>query len=55
MIVIAHRLSTIINCDRIVVLKDGVIGEMGSHSELLSKNGLYKNLVQKQLSGFSKE
>jgi ATP-binding cassette subfamily B protein len=40
-IFIAHRLSTIRNCDRIIVLDHGVIQEMGTHSELISRKGLY--------------
>jgi subfamily B ATP-binding cassette protein MsbA len=47
-IVIAHRLSTIQNADNIVVLQKGVIVEQGSHTELLSTNGVYKKLVDMQ-------
>ena len=47
-IVIAHRLSTIENADRILVLDHGEIVEAGSHSELISKNGQYAKLYQKQ-------
>lgn len=47
-IVIAHRLSTIQNANTIVVLQKGEIVEQGSHSELLTKNGAYKKLVQMQ-------
>ena len=54
MIVVAHRLSTIRNCDRIVVLRDGEIVEEGSHEILLNKGGIYKNLVEKQLSHLEK-
>ena len=45
-LIIAHRLSTIINADRIVVLHDGEIAEMGKHEELLAKNGIYKKLYE---------
>lgn len=41
-IAIAHRLSTIQNADCIVVLKDGQIAEQGTHTELMSRNGLYR-------------
>ncbi|BGP31976.1 hypothetical protein JCM10296v2_003755 [Rhodotorula toruloides] len=47
-IAIAHRLSTIQNADCIFVLKDGVIAERGTHDELLSKRGLYYELVAQQ-------
>ncbi len=47
-LVIAHRLSTIERADRIVVLVDGRIVEMGSHQELLAKNGVYANLYHLQ-------
>lgn len=54
MIVVAHRLSTIKNCDRIVVLKNGEIMEEGTHESLLREEGIYKNLVDKQLSHYTK-
>lgn len=46
--VIAHRLSTIEKADRIVVLKDGRIAEIGTHTELLARNGIYTYLHQVQ-------
>jgi ATP-binding cassette subfamily B (MDR/TAP) protein 1 len=48
-IVIAHRLSTIKNSDVIVAMKSGEIVEMGTHDELINKQGLYFKLAQKQL------
>jgi ABC-type multidrug transport system fused ATPase/permease subunit len=47
-IIIAHRLSTIQNCDKIIVMHKGEIKEMGTHQELLSKEGLYYKLYQLQ-------
>lgn len=48
-IVIAHRLSTVQNADVIVAIKDGVVLEQGTHSELLAKGGLYASLVERQV------
>ncbi len=47
-LVIAHRLSTIKDANKIVVLDEGGIAEMGSHDELVAKNGLYKRLYELQ-------
>ena len=44
--VIAHRLSTITSADRIVVIEGGKIAEMGTHTELLAKQGLYFELYK---------
>ncbi|MFN8671405.1 MAG: ABC transporter ATP-binding protein [Candidatus Sericytochromatia bacterium] len=44
-IVIAHRLSTIRNADKILVLKNGELLELGNHQELIDKKGFYQNLV----------
>lgn len=49
-IVIAHRLSTIINSDRIFVIQKGALAEVGSHSELLNKKGLYYQLYTTQFA-----
>lgn len=49
-LVIAHRLSTIENADEIIVLEQGEIKEKGTHSELLAKNGAYKQLHSLQFS-----
>jgi ATP-binding cassette, subfamily B, bacterial len=49
-IVIAHRLSTIKKVDRIFVIKEGCLAEMGSHAELTNvNNGIYNNLLKLQL------
>ncbi|MDD4074772.1 MAG: ABC transporter ATP-binding protein [Eubacteriales bacterium] len=47
-LVIAHRLSTILAANRILVLKDGVIAEEGTHDELLERNGVYRELYETQ-------
>lgn len=52
-LIIAHRLSTIRDADKIVVLKDGVIAEEGSHEELLAKKGEYEKLYQNQFAGIA--
>ena len=48
--VIAHRLSTIVRADKIVVMENGEIKEMGTHSELIAMNGIYKNLYDIQFN-----
>jgi ATP-binding cassette, subfamily B, bacterial len=49
-LVIAHRLSTILAADKILVLEQGRLVEEGSHSELLSQEGLYADLYETQFS-----
>ena len=47
-LVIAHRMRTVENADQILVLKDGVVAEKGTHAELMKKNELYAHLVKLQ-------
>lgn len=47
-LVVAHRLSTVTNADKIVVIENGQISEVGTHTELMKRNGAYKNLYDIQ-------
>jgi ATP-binding cassette, subfamily B, bacterial len=49
--IIAHRLSTVVNANRIVVLKEGKIAEIGSHATLMREGGYYASLVRRQQRG----
>jgi ATP-binding cassette subfamily B protein len=47
--VVAHRLATVVNVDRIIVMKNGRIHEMGNHAELMAAAGYYASLVRQHL------
>ncbi len=53
-IIIAHRLSTIMKADKIVVMKQGKILQMGTHEDLIKKQGQYRNLWNLQKGGYIK-
>lgn len=48
--IIAHRMRTVANADKIVVLKDGKVAEQGKPDELAKTDGIYSNMVEKQLA-----
>ena len=54
-ILIAHRLSTVLSADEIMVVKDGMIVEKGSHEELVAMNGVYTELYEKQFKRFDRK
>ena len=51
MLVIAHRLSTVRHADRIVVIHEGQIREVGRHDELIARDGIYRKLYALQMEG----
>jgi ATP-binding cassette subfamily B protein/ATP-binding cassette subfamily C protein len=51
-ILISHRFSTVRRADRIAVLRDGRVEELGTHEELLARNGRYAHLFKLQASGY---
>jgi len=54
-VAIAHRLSTLRNADRLIVLTEGGVSEIGTHAELLKKRGIYYDLVMAQRQSSRKE
>lgn len=53
--IIAHRLATVVRADKILVMNDGRIVEHGTHTELLKRSGLYRDLYEKQLKAMRPE
>jgi ABC-type multidrug transport system fused ATPase/permease subunit len=54
-ILISHRFSTVRHADRICVLEDGKVVELGSHDELMAAGGRYKTMFELQASRFETE
>ncbi len=52
-IIIAQRISSIMEADKIIVMNDGVIEDMGTHKELMERNAVYRDLYETQTSGVS--
>jgi hypothetical protein len=49
LLIIAHRLSTVVDCDQIIVLENGKVVGIGTHSELVTSTPLYRDLAKHQL------
>ena len=49
-ILISHRITTLMQADRILVLNDGAIAELGTHEQLIHQNGIYKSIYDIQMS-----
>ena len=49
-ILISHRITTLMQADCILVLEDGQVAEMGSHEQLMQKNGIYRRIYEIQMS-----
>ena len=49
LLIIAHRLSTVVDCDQIIVLDNGKVVGIGTHSELVKSTPLYRDLAKHQL------
>lgn len=56
-ILISHRLANVVDADQILVMKDGVIEEAGTHDELMERKGYYSSLyeTQQELERYAKE
>ena len=50
-IIIAQRISSVADCDKIIILEEGSINDIGTHEELLSRNEIYKDIYESQQKG----
>jgi ATP-binding cassette subfamily B protein len=50
-IIVAHRITTLMSADRIIILEDGRVADIGTHAELLSRPGLYRRVWEIQSAG----
>ena len=53
MIFISHRLSSAIDADRIYLIEDGSVAEVGTHGELMEQNGKYAEMFRRQAENYS--
>ena len=52
-IIIAQRVASIEKADRIIIMKDGMIDDIGNHEELLKRNEMYRDLYETQTEGMA--
>jgi ATP-binding cassette subfamily B protein len=50
-LIIAQRISSVADCDKIIILEEGCINDIGTHEELLSRNEIYKDIYESQQKG----
>ena len=51
MILISHRITTLMSADRILVLNGGRVEQLGTHGELIEREGIYRQIYEIQMSG----
>ena len=54
-ILISHRITTLMQADQILVLEDGHLAQLGTHNELIHKDGIYKDIYDIQMSSSDRE
>ena len=54
-LIIAQRISSVQDADRIIVLNDGMIDDIGTHDELLNRNAIYQEVYNSQMKGVISE